>query len=80
MSLLADLINQEKNRRIVTRIFSSNTSDPLSPSVSNVLSLSPKQLDEQLLVLDKLLFDGEALDSDSVDDLIVELKAIASSL
>ena len=76
MSLLADLINKEKNRRIVTDIFSSDT----SASVTRVTPSSDKTLNEQLLKLEIAIFEEAKIDTAHSEAIILELEAIARSL
>ena len=76
MSRLAGLINKEKNRRIVSEMFSSD--DALTPD-KGVLSASP--LCDQLLTLERVIFEeGVIIDKTRSEVLISELEAIASEL
>jgi len=76
MSLLADLISKEKNRRIVTEIFSSDT----SASVTRVIPSSPESLNDQLLKLEAAIFEEANMDTANSEAIILELEAIARSL
>jgi len=76
MSLLADLISKEKNRRIVTEIFSSDT----SASVTRVTSSSTNSLNDQLLKLETAIFDECDIKKLNSEAVILELEAIARSL
>jgi len=76
MSLLADLISKEKNRRIVTEIFSSDT----SASVTRVIPPSTESLNDQLLKLEAAIFEEANMDTANSEAIILELEAIARSL
>ncbi|MFT7371936.1 MAG: hypothetical protein ACI9T9_000615 [Oleiphilaceae bacterium] len=77
MSRLAGLINKEKNRRIVSAMFSSYAPD----SLSNAGTLAENPLSDHLVVLEKVLFGGGVtIDKARTDVLISELEAIANTL
>jgi hypothetical protein len=77
MSRLAGLINKEKNRRIVSAMFSSGAPETLS----NVDALSESPLSDQLITLERVIFEeGVVIDQACSDVLISELEAIANEL
>jgi hypothetical protein len=77
MSRLAGLINKEKNRRIVSSMFSSDSSESLS--CREPLSASP--LSEHLVTLERVIFDeGVMIDQARSEILISELEEIANEL
>jgi|GEM_PF-5574071 len=75
MSRLAGLINKEKNRRIVSEMFSSDeTSTPEKESDASPLC-------DQLITLERVIFEeGAVIDKTRSEVLISELEAIASEL
>lgn len=76
MSRLAGLINKEKNRRIVSEMFSS---DKVLNSDKEVFSASA--LCDQLLALERVIFEeGVIIDKARTEVLILELEAIAGEL
>lgn len=78
MSRLAGLINKEKNRRIVSAMFSSSDA-PVSLACTETLTENP--LSEHLVTLERVIFeDGVRIDKARTDVLISELEAIANTL
>ena len=67
MSLIADLIKQEKNRRIVEKMFDSES----SPATT---------LTGQIHALETVIFDGTSIDKTNSQTIIAELEAIARTL
>jgi len=67
MSLIADLIKQEKNRRIVKKMFGSE-------------SLPATTLTDQIQALEKVIFEETSIDKTNSQTIITELEAIARSL
>ena len=77
MSRLAGLINKEKNRRIVSSMFSSNSNEAL-PCVE---ALSDNPLSEHLVILERVIFEeGVVIDQACSDVLILELEDIVKEL
>lgn len=77
MSRLAGLINKEKNRRVVSSMFSSDATAVLPCSEP----LADNPLSEPLIVLERAIFeDGVMIDESRSKLLISELEAIASTL
>jgi len=76
MSLIADLISQEKNRRIVKKIFESNA----STSLPGADSLPTTTLFDQIQLLEALISEGTSIDKTNSEAVISELEEIARSL
>ena len=77
MSRLAGLINKEKNRKIVSSMFSSDSVE--SPSNTETRSVNP--LSEHLVTLERVIFEeGVMIDKVRSEVLISELEDIANQL
>ena len=77
MSRLAGLITKEKNRGLVSSMFSSNSTEPVPDSET----LSAKPLTEHLVTLERVIFEeGVMIDKASSEVLISELEDIANQL
>ena len=73
MTRLAGLISKEKNRRVVSSMFSSNSEFPEAP-ISN-------QLSDHLVVLERVIFDNDVeISQAKTASLISELEIIALAL
>jgi len=77
MSRLAGLINKEKNRGIVSAMFSSDSTE----SLSSAEALSENPLSDHLVTLERVIFEeGVMIDKARSKVLVSELEAIASEL
>jgi len=77
MSRLAGLINKEKNRRIVSAMFSSDSPE----SLSSAETLSANPLSDHLVTLERVIFEeGVMIDKARSEVLISELEEIANEL
>jgi hypothetical protein len=77
MSRLAGLINKEKNRKIVSSMFSSDSVE----SKPNTEPLSANPLSEHLVTLERVIFEeGVMIDKTRSEVLISELEAVIQIL
>jgi len=76
MSLLANLINQEKKRRVVADVFSS---DP-PPSLPNVEAIPEATLNDKLDKLERMIIEEKGIDKVDCKDIIAELEEVARKL
>ncbi len=76
MSLIADLIIQEKNRRIVKKMFGTD----VSTSLPEATTLPTTSLFDQIQLLDTMIAERTSIDKTNSEAIIAELEAIARSL